>query len=530
MKFNRLIKISAVAVAVVALSLIAGGRFVPGQHRVQASGMPGALAPAAMPLGLPSEKAAKAVLNASLIYHHPQWVDVPMGSVKIRTFVIYPDLASKAPVVVVTAKNQGLSDWARAVGTEVVNEGLIAVVPDLLSGLGPNGGGTDSFANRDAVATALGRMSPSEVQRRATAVRDFFVNQPGSNGNSVILDFNWKETRLDVAIHTPQQQRVVKFELTEHAWHNALPLLASLAEPAIPQAQSANSAGSQDPSAAADANERNSQKAIAQRPDILAFMWNAQHVVTSSPRKGKWVDIPITSKREGLIKVRTWVVEPLGDEKAGVVVVIHPTPGMDMGEGPAKGAGANWMRGAADSLAANGFIAVMPDMTSGLGPDGGNFDSFVFADDVSKAVGTRSPAERMQIVTAARDYGLKLPRANGKSGAIGFCLGGAIAWQGAADMPGLNAAVSFYGTPPDLATMARIQAPVFAFDGDQDLGTFSRMVASAPDMKRLGKDFDFKVYPGATHSFLYQQQLSQNAAATLDSWPKAMAFFKKYLS
>jgi carboxymethylenebutenolidase len=136
----------------------------------------------------------------------------------------------------------------------------------------------------------------------------------------------------------------------------------------------------------------------------------------------------------------------------------------------------------------------------------------------------------MQIVRAARDYALKLPRANGKSGAIGFCLGGSIAWQGAADMPGLNAAVSFYGGPPDLATMAKIQAPVYAFDGDADLGTFSKMVASAPDMKRLGKDFEFKVYPGATHAFLYQQQLAQNAPATLDSWPKAMAFFKKYLS
>ena len=116
----------------------------------------------------------------------------------------------------------------------------------------------------------------------------------------------------------------------------------------------------------------------------------------------------------------------------------------------------------------------------------GNFDSFVFPDDVSKAVGSRSPAERMQIITAARDFALTLPRANGKSGAIGFCLGGGIAWQGAADMPGLNVAISFYGTPPDLATMERIHAPVFAFDGDADLGTFSRMVAAAPDMKGWG--------------------------------------------
>jgi carboxymethylenebutenolidase len=528
MNITRLTKVTGV-IAIVALSLVAGGRFVLEQQRVQASGIASAFAPDAMPLGLPSEEAAKAVLSASLIYHHPQWVDVPMGAVKIRTFVIYPDLAGKAPVVVVTAKNQGMTDWVRAVGANVVNEGLIAVVPDLLSGLGPNGGGTDSFANREAVATAFSRMSPSEFQRRTAAVRDFFVNQPGSSGKSAILDFNWKEARLDAAIDTPQQQRVVKFELTEHAWHRALPLLTSLAEPALPQAQSANSSASQDPFAIADASQRQAQKEIAQRPDILPFMWNSKHVLEQSPRHGKWVDFPATTDK-GIVKVRAWVIEPLGTDKAGVVVVIHPTPGMDLGENPNKGEGANWMRGAADSIAGHGFIAIVPDMTSGLGPDGGNFDSFLYPDDVSKAVGSRSAAERMQIVRAARDYALKLPRANGKSGAIGFCLGGSIAWQGAADMPGLNAAVSFYGGPPDPATMAKIQAPVYAFDGDADLGTFSRMVASAPDMKRLGKEFEFKVYPGATHAFLYQQQLAQNAPATLDSWPKAMAFFKKYLS
>ena len=43
----------------------------------------------------------------------------------------------------------------------------------------------------------------------------------------------------------------------------------------------------------------------------------------------------------------------------------------------------------------------------------------------------------------------------------------------------------------------------------------------------MGKDFDFKIYPGGTHSFLYQQQLSQNGAATLDSWPKGNGTFQE---
>ncbi len=194
-------KVGAVSMAIVALSL--GGWFAWDsaafrllqlrKRRRAVSSVAGARATRAMPLGLPSEETAKAMLDSSIAYHHPQWIDVPMGATRIHTFVIYPTLAGTAPVVVVTGRNQGLSDWARAVGTEVVSEGYIAVVPDLLSGMGPNGGGTYSFASSEAVAAALGRMSANEIQRRTQAVRDYFVNQPGSNGKSAILDFNSDE-------------------------------------------------------------------------------------------------------------------------------------------------------------------------------------------------------------------------------------------------------------------------------------------------------------------------------------------------
>ena len=97
-------------------------------------------------------------------------------------------------------------------------------------------------------------------------------------------------------------------------------------------------------------------------------------------------------------------------------------------------------------------------------------------------------------------------------------------------IPGINAAVSFYGAPPDLATMAKIQAPVLAFAGDQDPGLAPKVAAAAPDMQRLGKTFEFKIYPNVTHAFLEHQNLGENAVATLDSWPRAMAFFKRYLN
>jgi len=541
-KTGRLVK-GAMLIGGFALSLAGAGRLllpigqgVPAvlaaEKAPKPSAMPSALAPRAMPLGLPSEDTTKAMLDSSIAYHHPQWIDVPMGATKIHTFVIYPTLAGKAPVVVVTARNQGLNDWIRAVGTEVVKQGYIAIVPDLLSGLGPNGGGTYSFVNGEAVATAFRRLSSSEVERRTEAVRSYFTNQPGSNGKSAVLDFNWDKNRLAAAIGGPTQNRVVQFDLTEHAWHNTLAVLASLAEPkAMPQEDSGMPKPKDNPAETASAaRERAAAQEIAKRTDIVpGHFGGPMKEVEQSPRHGQWISIPVKLST-GMVKMRTWLVQPLGNDKAGVIVVIQPAPGMDIGEAPRKGQGANWLRAVSDQIALQGFIAVLPDLSSGLAPNGGDFDSFHFADDVAKALQMRSNADKLEMIRAARDYSLKLPRANGKSGTTGFCSGGGQAWESSADMPGVNASVSFYGGPPDAATMAKIQAPVLAFAGDDDPGLAPRVAAAAPDMQRMGKTFEFKIYPNVTHAFLEHQTLGENAYATLDAWPRAMAFFKKYMN
>jgi len=537
---SRPVKIGAAAIVGTALLLAIGGRFLPGEHgaalaaekSVGGSVKIGVSTPVVMPLGLPSEDAAKDVLSAALPRHHPQWLEVPIGATKIRAFVIYPDLAGTVPVAVVTARNQGMSDWVRAVGTEVVNEGYITVVPDLLSGLGPNRGGTDSFASPEAIASAFGRLGSAEVERRTQAVRDYFARQPGSNGKSAVLDFNWSESRLTAAISSPTEQRVVKFDLTEHAWHNTLALLANLAEsPATPQGNSAAPQPKDDAASAASAvRQRDAAQEIAKRPDMVpGHFGGPMKAVDESPRHGEWVDIPANTAK-GALKLHSWLVQPLGNDKAAVVILIHPGPGMDIGEAPHKGEGADWMRAVADRLALQGFIVIMPDLSSGLGPNGGNFDSFKYADDVAKALGTRPVPEKIELLKAARDYALKLPRANGKSGITGFCNGGGFAWESAAEIPGINAAVSFYGAPPDLATMAKIQAPVLAFAGDDDPGLAPKVAAAAPDMQRLGKTFEVKIYPNVTHAFLEHQTLGENAVAALDSWTRAIAFFKRYLN
>ncbi len=270
----------------------------------------------------------------------------------------------------------------------------------------------------------------------------------------------------------------------------------------------------------ADAGGMNSK-----RPGLPANFLMAAKTVAQSPRKGEWIDIPMASGT----KLHTWISYPQNVAKAPVVLVFQPGPGLDMGEPIVKGGGANWLRAIADQLASEGFIGVLPDLTSGLGPNGGNHDSFEFPDDSGRALSRISHAEVLDRIRIAREYALKLPMSNGKLGATGFCMGGGLAWEAAAEIEGVNASVVFYGAPPTEAVMARIKAPVSAFFGANDLGLAPRIAPATAEMKRLGKHFDVQVYPEATHVFLYRQDLGKNMAATEDAWPRAMAFFKQHL-
>src|SRR5512139_4199988 len=97
----------------------------------------------------PGEAGAKAALERSPRHH--EWVDiaVPGMEVKVTAFIAYPERKEKAPVVIVIQEVYGLTDWIRAVADRLAADGYIAIAPDLLSGKGPGGGGTDRFGSRD---------------------------------------------------------------------------------------------------------------------------------------------------------------------------------------------------------------------------------------------------------------------------------------------------------------------------------------------------------------------------------------------
>lgn len=125
---------------------------------------------------------------------HGEWVDVELqGGGKLNSWVVYPERADKAGVVLVIHDIRGMSDWVRAVGDQLAQDGFVAIVPDFLSGKGPDGGGTASLG-RD-VGQTIRKLTEEEVVQRLDAAKAYGEKLPASNGKTAVLGFCWGGTQ-----------------------------------------------------------------------------------------------------------------------------------------------------------------------------------------------------------------------------------------------------------------------------------------------------------------------------------------------
>ena len=211
----------------------------------------------------------------------------------------------------------------------------------------------------------------------------------------------------------------------------------------------------------------------------------ARAALQKSPRHAEWV----TVKHDGR-SVETFVVYPESKGKTPVVLIIHEIFGMT-----------DWVQDLADQVAAAGYIAVAPDLLSGMGPNGGRSSAFA-EDKARETVSHLNPDQVTADLNAAADYALKIPSANGRLFVGGFCWGGGQTFRFATNRGDLAAAFVFYGPPPDKDAMARIKAPVYGFYA----GNEARIGAMIPDavaqMKAAGKSYDIVTYEGAGHGFM----------------------------
>ena len=283
----------------------------------------------------------------------------------------------------------------------------------------------------------------------------------------------------------------------------------------------------------------------------------------ASPRHGEWVKIAWEpGSKDSLM---AWVVYPKAGGKAPVVVVIHEIFGLS-----------TWVQGVADQVAAEGFVAIAPDLISRV--RGGPSSITLSDDSARKLIGGVDAAERNRGIIAAANYAMMQPSATQKYGVIGYCWGGQTTFYHAINggVKGFSGGVAFYGLPymnpgtPATATsaaipgtvnadsLAKIKVPVMLLNGSTDGRITPVMPALDSVMKKLGKNYSQTNYQGAIHGFLRAQddvipppagrngapppppradadlqaeQAAQaaNLAATKDGWPKTVAFLKKNL-
>lgn len=132
---------------------------------------------------------AKSRLDASPRHH--EYVQLKDGARTVDAFVVYPEVKTKAPVVILIHEIFGLTDWAKEMADELAAQGFIVVAPDLLSGFGPNGGGSSAFPSQDATIKAVSGLDANVVNTDLDAAADYAKKIPAGNGKIGTVGFCW---------------------------------------------------------------------------------------------------------------------------------------------------------------------------------------------------------------------------------------------------------------------------------------------------------------------------------------------------
>lgn len=122
---------------------------------------------------------------------HHEWVETKNSARTVRSFIAYPEVKEKAPVIIVIHENKGLTDWVRLAADEFAEAGCIAIAPDLLSGMAPGGGGTSDYKDSDAATQGIYKLKPDQVTGDLNSVAKYAASVPAGNGKLLVAGFCW---------------------------------------------------------------------------------------------------------------------------------------------------------------------------------------------------------------------------------------------------------------------------------------------------------------------------------------------------
>jgi carboxymethylenebutenolidase len=237
---------------------------------------------------------------------------------------------------------------------------------------------------------------------------------------------------------------------------------------------------------------------------------HAAMVAETDPR----IEVEKVSWDSGGEKINGYLAKPKGGTKLGAVVVIHENRGLNP-----------HIQDVARRVAAEGFLALAPDMLSPMG--GTPADEDAARDMIAKLDREKTIAG----LVAAVPYLAGRPEAAGKVGCVGFCWGGAMANMMAVRSPDLAAAVAYYGSQPAAADAAKIKARLLLHYAGLDERINAGIPAYEEALKKAGVNYQVFVYDGVNHAFNNDTNAARyNAEAAKLAWERTIGFLKQGLT
>ncbi len=241
----------------------------------------------------------------------------------------------------------------------------------------------------------------------------------------------------------------------------------------------------------------------------------ARQALEKSPRRREWVTV-----KHGSRSVESVVAYPQVRGKAPGIVVIHEIFGMT-----------DWVENVTDEFAEAGYLAVAPDLLSGMGPNGGRTKDFP-AGEIGQAIRSLPPDQITADLDAVFDYCRKLPACNGRVCVVGFSWGGGQTFRFATNRKDLSAAFVFYGSGPAPEAIGNIKAPVYGFYAGDDARINAGVPATQEQMKAAGKFYETVTYEGAAHGFMRAGEqpgaTEANQKARSAAWAKLKGLRDKF--
>jgi carboxymethylenebutenolidase len=238
---------------------------------------------------------------------------------------------------------------------------------------------------------------------------------------------------------------------------------------------------------------------------------DAIQIKADDPRlKSEYINYP-SPKGGGTIKALLSMPDDT-KEKLGGIIVVHENRGLNP-----------HIEDVARRAALAGFISIAPDMLSPLG-------GYPGTDDAGREMQSkRNRQEMLEDFIAAYDYLKSHNGVNGKIGVVGFCFGGWIANMMAVNIPGLAAAVPFYGGQPAKEDVAKINAPLLLHYAGLDTRVNEGWPAYEAVLKENKKEYTAYIYDNVNHGFHNDTTPRYDKPAAELAWQRTVDFFKEKL-